>query len=137
MNSLPAGYSAAVVGATGALGAAFVQHLRADPRCAQVHALHRHSIPPLDYGDEASVAAAAAALRGGPPLHLLLVATGVLHGNGIKPEKRLADLDAATLQAVFQTNVFGPALVLGAAGGTFLLTARALRLGGVRALLGR
>ena len=59
MNSLPAGYSAAVVGATGALGAAFVQYLRADPRCAQVHALHRHASPPLDYADDSSLAAAA------------------------------------------------------------------------------
>ncbi len=112
MHSLPEGYTAAVLGATGALGAAFVQHLRADPRCAQVHALHRHSYPPLDYSDPAGVETAAAALRAGAPLQLLVVATGVLHSEGIRPEKRLADLDPAAMQAVFQTNVTGPALVL-------------------------
>lgn len=112
MQSLPSGYRALVIGASGALGAAFMQHLQADARCAQVVGLHRLSNPPIDYADEKSVAEAAATFVGGPPLQLLIVATGVLHGAGFKPEKRLAELEWAAMQTVFNINVFGPALVL-------------------------
>jgi NAD(P)-dependent dehydrogenase (short-subunit alcohol dehydrogenase family) len=62
LASLPVGYRALVVGARGGIGAAFVQALQADPRCAAVVGLHRGSSPALDLADEASVAAAAAAL---------------------------------------------------------------------------
>lgn len=111
MASLPPGYRALVLGASGALGAAFADHLRADPRCGEVVALHRRSTPPLDYADEAGLGAAFEAL-GPTPFHLVLVATGVLHGDGFAPEKRLADLRYASLEAVFRANTFGPALVL-------------------------
>jgi NAD(P)-dependent dehydrogenase (short-subunit alcohol dehydrogenase family) len=112
MQSLPDGYRALVIGANGALGSAFVQQLQADPRCAHVQGLHRHSVPAIELTDENSIAAAAGALREGPPLHVLIVATGVLHGPGFKPEKRLAELNGAAMQTVFNINVFGPALVL-------------------------
>lgn len=112
MQSLPDSYRALVIGASGALGSAFVQLLQADARCAQVQGLHRQSMPAIDYADPNSIATAAMALRESPPLHLLIVATGVLHGPGIKPEKRLADLHLAAMQTVFNINVFGPALVL-------------------------
>jgi NAD(P)-dependent dehydrogenase (short-subunit alcohol dehydrogenase family) len=112
MASLPMGYRALVIGARGGIGAAFMAHLQADPRCAQLQGLHRRSQPPIDYADEACIAAAAAALHGGPPLNLLIIATGVLHGPGFKPEKRLADLNYSAMEAVFRANVLGPALVL-------------------------
>jgi NAD(P)-dependent dehydrogenase (short-subunit alcohol dehydrogenase family) len=112
MQSLPGGYRAVVVGASGAIGAAFVAQLNDDPRCASVQALHRGSVPSIDYGREASVAEAAAALRGAAPFHLVVVATGVLHTAAFAPEKRLADLEGASLEALFRVNVIGPALVL-------------------------
>lgn len=112
MDSLPEGYHALVVGASGAIGAAFVAQLQADPRCASVRGLHRRSQPAIDYDDEAGLARAAEALRGGPPLHLLLIATGMLHGDGLAPEKRLAELNYAAMEHVFRTNAFGPALLL-------------------------
>lgn len=112
MQSLPDPFHALVIGASGALGAAFVQQLQANPRCAAVQGLHRHSVPAIDYEDESSIAAAAAALQPTAPLHLLIVATGVLHGPGLQPEKRLADLQYTAMETVFRINVFGPALVL-------------------------
>lgn len=112
LKSLQSGYRALVIGATGAIGAAFVDHLRSDPRCARVEALHRASDPPIDYDDEATVAAAANTLRDSTPWHLLIVATGMLHSSDVAPEKRLADLAYTSLEAVFRINVYGPALVL-------------------------
>ena len=112
MNTLPHAYQALVIGATGAIGSAFVAHLRADTRCGAVHALGRSSSPPLDLTQEDSVAAAAAGLRGLAPLHLVVVATGLLHSASARPEKRLADLSSATMEEVFRVNTFGPALVL-------------------------
>ena len=112
MQSLPDGYRALVIGARGAIGSAFVQQLQADPRCARLTALHRASVPAVDYAQGSSIADAAAALYGDGPFHLVLVATGMLHGPGLAPEKRLADLDAAALGTLFLTNTIGPALVL-------------------------
>ena len=115
MQSLPDGYRALVVGGSGAIGAAMVAQLQADPRCAQVLVLGRSSTPPMDFADEASIAAAAEYVRRQPdfaPLHLLLVATGMLHTASAGPEKRLAQLNYAHLMASFTTNTFGPALAL-------------------------
>lgn len=112
MKSLPEGYRALVIGARGAIGSAFAERLRADPRCASVQMLGRHTDPPLDYGDESSVALAAGHLRGVAPLHLVVVATGMLHSPTAQPEKRLADLSMAAMEELFRINTFGPALVL-------------------------
>ena len=100
------------MGAGGALGAAFVQGLQADPRCASVLALNRHTEPAIDYEQEASVALAASRLHDQAPFHLIVVATGVLHTASVQPEKRLADLGYAGMEAIFRINTFGPAMVL-------------------------
>lgn len=114
LSSLPAGYRAVVVGAGGALGGAFAAHLAADPRCGGVLRWGRSGDrldARIDLTDEASIAAAAAALPPGP-LHALIVATGVLHADGIRPEKRLADWDPAAFARLFAINATGPALLL-------------------------
>jgi NAD(P)-dependent dehydrogenase (short-subunit alcohol dehydrogenase family) len=112
LNSLPPGYRAAIVGATGAIGGALVQALQADPRCSRVTALARSTEPPLDLLDEASLGAAAARLRADGPLHLVVCATGILQVDGRQPEKRLADLDATTMARAHAVNAIGPALLI-------------------------
>ena len=112
MNSLPDGYTALVIGASGALGGALAQRLRADPRCSRLHALGRRTEPALDVSSEDSIAAAAQALAQAAPWHLIFVATGMLHSATARPEKRLGELSMAAMQEVFQVNTFGPALVL-------------------------
>lgn len=112
MTTLPDQFHALVIGASGALGAAFVDQLRASPRCASVRGLHRQSAPRLDFADENTIAEAAHALADGPRFHLIINATGMLHGDGLMPEKRLADLSYDKLQAIFQANTIGPALVM-------------------------
>ena len=112
MNSLPDGFRAVVLGSSGAIGSALVRALQADPRCAQVHALHRGSTPALELGDEAGIAAAAAHVAQSGPLHLVLCATGALHVDGRAPEKRLAEIDPATMARAFAINTIGPAMLI-------------------------
>jgi len=132
MNSLPEGYKALVIGASGAIGGALLDTLRADPRCGGVTGVSRSGVtgvsrsgvseisrgsapaaaPALDLENEASIVAAAAALRAVAPFHLIVCATGVLQVGGRPPEKRLADLDPATLARLFAINTIGPALVI-------------------------
>lgn len=112
MQSLPQNYRALVIGASGAIGAAMVAHLQHDARCARVLTLGRHGTPAVDFEDEASIAQAAGQLREYGPLHLLLIATGMLHGAHGLPEKRLGQLNYAQLTASFAINAFGPAVAL-------------------------
>jgi len=116
MLSLPAGYSALVIGASGAIGGALLQALTADSRCARACGLSRQpgpqGEPGLDLTDEASVVAAAATLAASAPWHLIICATGALHVAGRPPEKRLADLDPATMAQAFAINSIGPAMVI-------------------------
>ena len=112
MQSLPPGYHALILGATGAIGGAIAAQLQADPRCAQVCTLSRQSTPAIDFDKPDSIATAAHALRAQGPWHLIEVATGMLTGPTGGPEKRLTDLNAAHLAASFATNTIGPALVL-------------------------
>lgn len=112
MKSLRDGYAALVVGASGGIGTALVQALRADSRCARVHEWSRSRPPAVDLLDEPSIAAAAATLRDAGPLHLVVCATGVLQWSDRTPEKRLADLDPALLARSFAVNAIGPALLI-------------------------
>ena len=42
----------------------------------------------------------------------IIVATGILHTDLIKPEKSIAGIELVNLQKVFQVNVFGPTLLV-------------------------
>jgi NAD(P)-dependent dehydrogenase (short-subunit alcohol dehydrogenase family) len=110
MNSLREGYRALVIGASGAIGQAFVQALRADPRCSDVQTLSRGQPLPWDLTDAASLAALAEKIDA--PLHLVIDATGALTLDGQGPEKRLQELDAQRLLRSLQVNAVGPALLL-------------------------
>ena len=101
-----------VLGASGALGQAWLELLQADPRCARVVGLSRQSDPPLVLEDEASLIACAHHLAPVGPLHLVLDATGALTIEGRGPEKRLDELDRAALLRAFEVNAAGPALLI-------------------------
>ncbi len=114
--------NAVVVGASGGIGAAFVRHLAASARVKQVFATARQgrSEPevavtriPLDLEDETSIARAAATIgETVDALHLVIVATGMLHdGPEVQPEKTWRSLDGPAMERVFRVNTVGPALV--------------------------
>lgn len=119
LTSLTDGYRAAVFGASGGIGAALVRQLADDPRCARIHAGSRRAaaasgktIPfTFDLTDETSIAVAAAAAGADGPLDLVFVATGILHGQGLSPEKTLRALDGEKLMASYRINAVGPALI--------------------------
>ncbi len=112
MLSLPEGYRAVVIGASGAIGSALLHQLQHDPRCAAVIGVSRQSSPGLDLLSEASIAACAQALAGQGPFHLVVDATGALTVHGRGPEKRLDELDATHLLDALQLNAVGPGLLL-------------------------
>ena len=122
MNSFGPGFNAVVVGASGGLGGAFVAALLDHPALGGLLACSR-SDPGLehpraawcrlDLEDEASIATAAetAEARLGP-LHLAIVASGLLHdGAGLQPEKTWRTLEAEALERAYRINAVGPALV--------------------------
>jgi NAD(P)-dependent dehydrogenase (short-subunit alcohol dehydrogenase family) len=97
-----------VIGASGGIGRALADLL--EQRGEAVHRLSRRE-QRLDLADEASIAAAAAALPF-PAIDRLIVATGMLHEEGLAPERSLRQLDADRLLRSFAVNAVGPALVL-------------------------
>lgn len=117
LQSFPQGFRAAVWGASGGIGAAFVRHLEADPACGEVIALSRKPLAggvrsiAYDPSEETSIASAAEEAAGDAPLHLVIVATGTLHGEGYGPEKALRQLEAEPFLEVMRINALLPALM--------------------------
>jgi NAD(P)-dependent dehydrogenase (short-subunit alcohol dehydrogenase family) len=111
LASLPEGYRAVVAGASGGIGAALLARLQSDPRCAEAIGLSRRSDPPLDADRPETIETAMDHAAAGGPLHLVIVATGILHGPGLSPEKSWRHLDAAAMEQVFRVNTILPALV--------------------------
>lgn len=108
MSLLPSfqpGLHALIVGATGGIGGAFAALLEQDG--AQVTRWSRSS--GVDLTDPASITVAAAALT--TPPDLVFIATGVLHGAGLSPEKANSQLSAEALTTAFAINTIGPAMV--------------------------
>ena len=111
-----------VVGAAGGIGRALTDRLQADPRFGHTVALSRHrpegwpedaacSWCPVDILDEASLAGAAEHAGRHGPVTRIIVATGLLHAQGLAPEKSLSALEAAQMAQVIAVNAIGPALV--------------------------
>ena len=113
LKSFSADSLAVVIGASGGLGAAFMQEMIASGQFAMSLGLSRRSTPSLNLLSEPSIAAAAAHVSGLPhPPRLIIDATGFLHGSGHMPEKSWAQIDAAHLAHAFAINASGPALLM-------------------------
>lgn len=118
-----------VVGAGRGIGLALVEALAQRPGNGPVYAACRRperadalqrlaaehpQICPLalDVTDEASIESAAARVADrSPRLSLLINCAGLLHAPGVKPERRLADVDPAALARNFAVNASGPLLL--------------------------
>ncbi|MBU4435081.1 MAG: SDR family NAD(P)-dependent oxidoreductase [Alphaproteobacteria bacterium] len=113
---------AVVLGVGGGLGDALAKALGAQGRYDQVVGLARRRpegwpdspdrpFIEADILNEEDLTAAARGLRALGSLDRVVVATGVLHGPGVAPEKSMRALDATTLAQLFAVNAVGPALV--------------------------
>jgi len=112
LEGFPSGFRAIVIGATGGIGAALTARLSQSPECGSVTGLSRSSHPAIDLLDEAKIADAAAELAASAPYHLIVTAVGILHGDGLAPEKALKALDPGVMARSFAINAIGPALVI-------------------------
>ncbi|MEM0929991.1 MAG: SDR family NAD(P)-dependent oxidoreductase [Pseudomonadota bacterium] len=119
LTSFPDGMRAAVWGASGGIGRAFVDHLAADESVGEVIAVSRQPVDAgpkvraltYDNSDERSIAEAASAAAEAGPLSLIIVATGTLHGGGYQPEKALRQLEPGAFAEVMRINALLPALI--------------------------
>ena len=105
--------TAAVVGAGGGIGQAFVAALRNDTRFARVHAFSRAggaNAAIMDPTDDASITAGVDGLE--PPIHRLIITTGMLHDAVQSPEKSWRALDSAALARSFAINSIAPLMVI-------------------------
>jgi NAD(P)-dependent dehydrogenase (short-subunit alcohol dehydrogenase family) len=109
----------AIIGASGGIGRALVDHLSAHNQAAQIFTLSRsgqsHPSPKVfnltfDFTDEASITAAAEAMREAGSFDLILVATGLLQGQGISPEKNMRAMSYDGFAQSFLINTAGPAM---------------------------
>lgn len=108
-----------VVGSSGGIGGAIVDALVDSPQVSRIHALSRsgrsHPSPKVanltfDFTDLESLVAAAQALEEVKPFDLIIVATGLLQGEGIAPEKNLRALSHDGFAKSFEINTIGPAM---------------------------
>lgn len=100
-------HRALVIGATGGIGAALSSAFESTG--AEVTRLSR-GVDGFEITDPASVERAMNEIRG--PFDTVLIASGILASEGARPEKSLAEIDAANMAKVMAVNAIGPALVL-------------------------
>ena len=105
-----------IVGASGAIGRAFVDHFARDSHCLvravsrskcyfqQPNVIHHEVI----FESEDQWQCLSEAIVASQPFDRIVVASGLLHNQKISPEKSLADLNLQKLQAVFFINTFLP-----------------------------
>lgn len=112
--------TAAVIGASGGIGAAFTRQLAEMPHVERVLALSRSPAGiahprvrtgAIDLEDEASIAAAAQTAQELGGAQIVIVAAGLLHDETMQPEKSWRALDGDQLMRSFRINTIGPALV--------------------------
>lgn len=112
---------AVIIGASGGVGAAFVEALAQRDDVEAVYALSRGGVSfdtpkvtsgRIDITDDGSVADAAKAVKAGGSPDFVIVASGILSdGDGLQPEKSYRHQDMDAFQRVFAINTFGPGLV--------------------------
>jgi NAD(P)-dependent dehydrogenase (short-subunit alcohol dehydrogenase family) len=116
LKNFPEQIAACVFGASGGIGAAFVEQMAADPAVSSVYAGARKPIAAtgkiqpfvFDLTDEASIAAAAAEIG---KVDLIIIATGMLHDDAHQPEKSFRAQSPEAYTRAFAINAIGPALI--------------------------
>lgn len=106
-----------IIGGSGAIGQAFTQVLAEKYPDATLQVFSRKVVScegeffPLDHYDESSLSHAANQAFEKGPIDLVIVATGILHDDRVKPEKSLKMISAANLHHLYEANAVVPALI--------------------------
>ena len=104
-----------VIGAGGGIGGAVCAALEARGQVVLRVGRSAGRWPALDLQEPSSIAALADALApAASALDGIYLCSGVLHAPGIRPERRMADLDAAAFERVMRINALGPLQLLAA-----------------------
>ena len=112
--------NAVVFGASGAIGLNFVKQIKERYPDTIVHACSRAEPSELpdgvkfiavDYRDEDQLQAAATKVKEVCPPDLIIIATGILHDQEVKPEKSLRDINESAMAHVYFINTIVPALI--------------------------
>lgn len=114
--------NAVIVGASGGIGNALANHLDRCPAVSKLFRLSRSGqrsestkdlLLQVDFDNEETIAKAATAIEGAVgELHLVIVATGILHDRDrVQPEKTWRSLNGSAMEPAFRINAIGPALV--------------------------
>lgn len=108
-----------IVGATGAIGKAFLEYYVKDDLVENVFAFSRKKISfenrkiksfDLDIENQASIEDAAQNIKD-YPIDTIIVATGILHSENFGPEKSIREINYSTMAKVMAVNTIGPALI--------------------------
>ena len=109
----------AIIGASGAIGNAFLEHYSNDQSVKNVYAFSRkhksyedkkvHSFE-LDIENQNSIENAAEKVKESYLNHII-VATGILHTESFGPEKSIKDINHDSMIKVMSVNAIGPSLV--------------------------
>ena len=109
-----------IIGSSGGIGKAFIDVFAKQNANNKIIGLSRsenkdienlHAHHFLDLEDENSIESAARKAEAYGPYQLIIVATGVLHGDDFSPEKSLKQISADNFKKVININTIGPALV--------------------------
>ena len=109
----------AVVGATGAIGKAFIEYYSKDESVENVFAFSRKKINfenrkiksfDLDIENQRSIEDAAQNIND-YAVDTIIVATGILHSENFGPEKSIREINYSTMAKVMAVNTIGPALI--------------------------
>lgn len=109
----------AIIGASGAIGNAFVEHYSNDQSVKNVYAFSRkhksykdkkvHSFE-LDIENQESIQDAAEEVKDNRLNHII-IATGILHSESFGPEKSIKDINYDSMTKVMSVNTIGPSLI--------------------------
>ncbi len=119
LSSFGNGLRVIIIGATGGIGDALCSSLNTCPQVTEIYALSRSGDAPksdkvkglpFDFTDENNIKTVAELLRETGPFDFIIVATGLLQGNGISPEKNMRALNIEALTKSYQINAIGPAM---------------------------
>ena len=111
----------AIIGTTGGIGQSFLDQYIADDQVLHIYSFARRELNInsekvthhyIDICNESTIKTATESLPENLHFDIIIVATGILHSNKIKPEKTINSLTASSFLDVLQINTAGPALAL-------------------------